>query len=289
MVRLDRKEYRCTHCGAITVISDDDADRLEQMLTKVLNRTDTSGGTTVLLPGANRVGGMIGLGIFVAMLLFGLVSSFLTRHSRSGRTSSATAEDTTVPTSQLVLSSLQWIPESTIGGNYVGLLYNHSGYTVDAPDYKMTMFHNGMKGDTAVFSGFLRTLQPGEYERVVFRVLDGSMPSRYEIENPDSIYRSTAELAPAKLLNPQFVHQQGSQRYNLIGIVQNTFTRPISGTGELLLYDKDQQIIGAAQDSFHNIRPGEKTLVSMDAWTQKNDVPIAAYEYLIDAQFTDSR
>jgi hypothetical protein len=284
MVRLDRKEYRCTHCGAITVVSDDDADRLEQMIANVLNRP-----ATVAAPAQfpNPLGVKLGTGLLAGSVLFAVLIA-LTTHRSSGRrtaTGSTVRDDRTVPGSQVVMSSLQWEPEEMSRGNYVGLLYNHSGYAIDVPRYTLTLFSDGMKGDSDMFISPINTLQPGEYERVSFRFFSVKPHDRYEVEAPETIYRSTRDIAPVKLVNPQFVHQQGGERYTLVGIVQNTFTKPISGVGQLLLYGRDHQIVGSTVGYFSQVRPGEKTMLTMDAWTRSVDTPIASYEYLIDAEF----
>jgi hypothetical protein len=286
MTRLDRKEYRCTHCGAITVVSDDDADRLEEMLHEALNRPATSEAAPGS-PSNSLITPQWGIGFLGVLIILGWTIALATHHDSQRRDTaiSRTRDERTVPTTQVVLSSLQWVPENVSLGNYVGMLYNHSGYTIDVPRYSVTLFRNGMKDGSTLWNSPLHTLQPGEYERVNFRVLDGTPNDRYEVEPPDSIDRSTGELAPVTLLNPQLVHQQGGDRYILVGTVQNTFRLPISGVGQLILYGKDQQIVGSAEGYFAEIRPGEKTIMSFDAWTQTDDTPITAYEYLIDARF----
>jgi hypothetical protein len=289
MVRLDRKEYKCTHCGAITVVSDDDADRLEQLLTNVLNRpaaSPTYG--TRQMPNASTT--WTGLGIAGFILVLAIGSSILfpgRRHTHSADVSET--GDSGVPPSQVVVSSLEWKPDSLNDGSYIGTIYNHSGYPIEVPNYTLTLFHDGMKDDSSFFASPIQTLLPGEYEPIKFSVPFAKPNARYELEVPEKISRSQRELVSLPLQQIQFVHRAGDDGYSLIGVVTNTFKKPITGAGELFLYGKDQQLIATATTSFTEIRPGEKTIVSMDAYPTTKDAPISAYEYMIDAYYSGYR
>ncbi|AFL86740.1 hypothetical protein Terro_0392 [Terriglobus roseus DSM 18391] len=284
MERLDRKEYRCTHCGAITVISDDDADRVETLLRNALHGSPSTAANPL---GPTRLSQVRTIALTVGALLF--FSVFLiVLPSRSRRHSSVpTGHDSVVPLSQVVLSPLQWKQGSSWEGTYTGLVYNHSGFTIEVPRYGLTTYRKGLKGDTAIFDSDIQTLQPGEYTAVKFRVISSEPHDRYEVEPPTEIDKSTDEIANVVLSQAQFVHQQGTAEYRLIGVVQNTFNRPVTGQVQLMLYDGNKQVAGTASGYFSDIRPGEKALLSLNASLDGKDLPVPTYEYLMNAHFTD--
>ena len=144
MVRLDRKEYKCRHCGSITIISDSDAERLEQVLKQFLAKQ------TVRPQAQPAVAARVVAGTIVAAVGAAVIAGVLLTRSQPGGANTNTAaayfDEQGVRNNQLVMSSLHWQPDSTShGGSYTGLRYNHSGFAVMPPSYTINLFHNGLK------------------------------------------------------------------------------------------------------------------------------------------------
>ena len=282
MLRLDRKEYKCRHCGALTIISDSDAGRLEQLLNQFLARQRPA-----------AVAPRRGLFVAVAAATLVLIVAGLALFSHTGRTPAGiTTVDSyfaeqSVPNDQVVMSPLHWQPsESGGGGSYSGVLYNHSGYAIAPPSYTLNLFRNGMKGDSATSLALLATLEPGEYEPVLFRY-DASQPGdRYEVEQPTHIMHSTFQVAVLPLDNPRLARTGYS--YELTGVVRNTLKRPVQGSGELMLYGADGQIVASGVGSLAKLMPGEQTVLTLNAFFYHGVVPVIAYEYLLDAFYENN-
>lgn len=286
MERLDRKEYRCTHCGAITIISDDDADRVEQLLKEALSRPVPVQTASRSVPPKTIVVAVVAG--FLSVLAATLVLSILLDHGGSHYQASSdvpTDRDRTVPVEDVALSELHWHQDSK---TYDGMIYNHSGFAIDVPSYEMTLFVNGMKGSSSTSDVVLRRLLPGEYEPISFRFLSAEPGARYEIEKPARIDRNTDAVAPMELTEQQFVQQDGRSEYRLIGLVQNGFTRPVDSTRIVAtLYGADHQVLGTGSAYVPALRPGEKAAAEVAIYPYGNAGPVAAYDYLVDASFAD--
>jgi hypothetical protein len=291
MERLDRKEYRCTHCGAITVISDDDADRVEELLREALSRSNSQPLRTTP-PAAKPAGGKVAA-MIVGLLAIGfglpLLLSLMDNH-HSTRTDFSAFREQTVPVEDVTVSQLLWNNKSR---RYEGTVYNHSGYAIEVPRYTMTLFTAGHKSGSTWSSTDIGTLLPGEYEPITFdphSFSSETQPDRYELDKPDRIDRYTQEIARLELSQQQLVHQQGQDSYKFVGIVRNGFTRPVDGARILIvLYGADHQILSTDTGSVESLRPGENGLVDINIYPQPSDAKVAAYEYLIDSAFTDRR
>jgi hypothetical protein len=290
MERLDRKEYRCKHCGAITVISDDDADRVEYLLAQALSRTGFSpaapapakkgaGPAAILIPLF-----FVGVALGVPALISYLQDKTSTPgglHETAGRT---------VPVEDVAVSQLTW---NDVNHRYEGMVYNHSGFAVDIPRFNMTLFTNGHRSGATWSEVSLDRLLPGEYEPITFdpRSLSSqSQPDRYELDKPDQIDRNTDEVAHLDVTQQQLVKQDGKDFYKFVGIVRNTLTRPVDGPRVLIvLYGPDHQVLASGSAVLETLRPGENGLIDEDFYPHPGNVPVAAYEYLVDATFTDRR
>jgi hypothetical protein len=164
------------------------------------------------------------------------------------------------------------------------MVYNHSGYAISPPAYKIALFHNGMK-DGSASSIPLLTLEPGEYMPVNFDVQTTKPNARYELVQPDRIMRNTFEVVPVPLQAPTLMRQERSQNYSLAGTIQNKLKRPFSGVGLLMFYGKDGHLIGSGIGSTPELSPGEKSAITMNANLRDQSAVVYAYEYLIDMQY----
>ncbi len=283
MQRLDRREYKCRHCGAVTVISDNDADRIERLLQQFLARQSPPPPRRLQRP--RLLAAAI---LCIAGLIAGL--TILLHGNRSG--SQAFTADTyfaeqSVSPDKIVMSALTWQPDSS-GGSYTGLLYNHSGYAINPPTYQLNLFRGGMKSGSAASLAVVSILEPGEYMPVQFRIDNGKPAERYEVQQPEHILHSLFDPAPLSLQRPTLVHVQDAPSYALVGIVRNTLNRPVEGGGELMLYASDGRVVGSGVGSFPKLMPGEQAIVTLNAFPYSREVEVAACEYLLDAFFDPS-
>jgi hypothetical protein len=293
MERLDAKEYRCNHCGAITVISDDDAGRLEKLLTSVLNKAAPQGNANPAAVKPRPKGNpwlAASIGV-VALLVYGglmIVPQLTKSHGSSTASIRRYDNDTAISPDSVSISPLHTTDNSSSAlFHYLGMIYNHSGYAIDVPNYTMTFFPNGMKGGSTTSDVGLNRLLPGEYVPVSFSTWKSDMGARYEIERPATIRRNTDDIARPELTQQQLVHHIGDG-YQLVGIVQNTFTRPIENLHVMvILYGEDNAQIASEVRSLTSLRPGEKVAVNVSLSLPRDDMPVTAYEYLVDASFAD--
>lgn len=287
MERLDAKEYRCKNCGAVTVINDDDAERLEAMLTKVLNTSSQSSRAPGRVVSKPALGMVAGIAAVVSMaVVFTVFSHSIAPSKRAAyRADSASG---TVPPSEVTLTPLHVDNPATEPAYYVGLLYNHSGYPIDVPRYHITYFPNGMKGDSTTSDAPLNRLLPGEYQPVRFMAFRSQLGGRYEIEPVTRIDRNTDEIARPPFLQQQLVHHV-DHGYELAGVIQNTFTRPIEHVRVMaIFYGPDNEQIGTDTAVSADLRPGEKSAIDLTIWPRQEGAQVSAYEYLVDANFADT-
>jgi hypothetical protein len=288
MERLDAKEYRCKHCGAITVISDDDAERLEKLLASVLSRAAPSPSlpSAARVPAAMSSPGRLILIVLAVMLVVVYFVFAVNRPDRSRPIRSA--GDRTVPIDQVTISPLRVADPTAEPAHYAGMIYNHSGYAIDVPRYTMTFYPNGMKGDSTTSSTDLERLLPGEYQPIGFQVWKAQLGSRYEIEQPTRVDRgSTAEIARPELIRQQLIHHLG-HGYQLVGVVQNTFARPLERIRVMvILYGPNNEPVGAETRALNDLRPGEQDAVEVPVTVRPKDTAVTAYEYLVDANYSD--
>ena len=297
--RLDRREYRCRHCGAITVLSENDADRIERLLRDALAKQQMyrpqvvgSGGFGAPDVPLGKLPAIV-VGVVAGFALLTALVVALAHHANptpagSNYNYSQYVPPKSIPASQVTLSPLQWIgaKDGLIpSGEYHALLYNHSGSTIDVPDFQMTFFPGGMKGDTAMYGHDVTHLLPGEYTHVTFRTLDKkNVDARYEVDSPSSIRSSSEELLRLPLEQPQLVRQEGRDSYDFVGVVRNTSNRALSyATVGVTLYGPDHQLLGGGSGASSSLRPGEKSIIHAAIEVEANAPPVRSYEYLVDA------
>ncbi len=296
--RLDRKEYRCNHCGAITLISDNDADRIEKLLRDAFAKQQMYQPQTVHVGGFARPGEPVPRArvmLATGILVFGLLITallFLNRPHRPYPGAGTGVSGGYVPPreiapGELSLSPLQWIGSKDgpiPSGKYHALLYNHSGYTISVPEYGMTFFPDGLKGGTAIFSHDVSHLLPGEYTHVTFETLQmKEVDARYEVTNPPYIRSSDDELVRLPVEQPQLVRQEGRSEYEFVGLIRNTSKRTLSSASVgVVLYGPDHQLLGGSNGAISSLRPGEKAVVHTGIDVDAAAPEVRSYEYLVD-------
>ena len=305
MERLGPREYRCNHCGAITVVSQDP----QALPYRPAPASNTSASTSTVYPGpvlsptakaatyqAGKVAGKLSLRGWILLIFFGvMVGGALLSLGLSGSSSSESAKEPTrpaptVPIKQLALAPAAWItdPTSSVSsGKYVSMLYNHSPWPIEVPRYSMTLYTDGIKGASATSEAPLARLLPGEYEPVSFAFETPHGSTRTEIAPPESVERADGNSVALPLTQAQLVREEGKPEYRLVGLVQNNGKSAVKTAQVLvMLFGTDRTLVGYGTGYARAMRPGEQTAVDVHIPTASVQ-PVLRYEYLVDAAAED--
>jgi DNA-directed RNA polymerase subunit RPC12/RpoP len=293
MERLGQREYRCNHCGAITVVSQDQQTQYDQ----ANGRQAPTDNGPVLSPSqeaaAVATGTAVrkGFGIFRILLLAGVLIAVgigVVNSMTGGSSSSSggTASAPSVDGKQLTLSPPEWISDPSSGvssGRYVQMLTNHSTSPIQVPRYSMTLFVDGVKGATAASQAPLARLLPGEHEPVAFAFETPSGNVRTETAVPDTVERADGSNATLLLKNQQLVRETGKPEYRLVALAKNDSQTAVKAAQVLvMLYGANHQLIGYGSNFERALRPGEQAALDIHIPTS-NVNPVQSYEYLVDA------
>ena len=303
MERIGPREYRCTHCGAITVVSQDGtktapppAYTAPETAPADLPGPDLSDPTrNVLTPAevaaANNIGRHVPLVLFLLCLLaaagfIGVMHSCGGDNPPAGSGTQAVAPPTpTVPASQLALTPVEWSTEGKAAeGKYTGLITNQSNSAVVVPEYSMSLYLRGALVDTAKSTVPVGTLLPGEYEPISFPFKSPSDDPHPEITPPPTA--DQADTVPVRLQfgERQLIREEGKLDYRIVGVVNNTSKTPARNiVVAVMLFDSSHSLLAyGSYKVTRSLRAGERTAIEIDIPTSSVN-PVASYEYLIDA------
>ena len=311
LARIGDREYRCNHCGAITVVSQDGsrsappaaympaAGYVPPNTPRAQSASFAVATTTipVLSPGqqadADRAAAQRRRkALFGWLVILGII--FLIVHSYTGSSSSSpgssgsmgsAAADATVSASLLTVSPTNWsLDPDGLSGQYTGLITNRSSYPVDVPRFSMRLFLRGTQVDSADSTVPLTTLLPGEYEPIAFPFRTPSDDPHPEITPPPTANRAEGKVVKLQLTDRQLVREEGVAGYRLIGVVNNTTRTPARDISVIvMLFDSAHTVTGYGSYKVNRaLRPGERTAIEIKLPTT-NVNPVASYEYLIDA------
>ncbi|WP_419805182.1 FxLYD domain-containing protein [Terriglobus sp.] len=307
MERLGAREYRCNHCGAITVVSQDPVVGQGSTLAsqgQPVSPANGSGDSIVGIypgppvePSTNPGRGTtVILWIAAAILTIGLVEKTIASCNPVSSPSPASTTDhrkpapPPVPASQLALSPAAWMtdPTSSVSsGKYVSMLYNHSPWPIQVPRYTMTLYTDGIRGASASSEAPLPRLLPGEYEPVSFAFETPNGSTRTEVAPPSSADRADGASVSLPLTQTQLVREDGRPEYRLVGLVQNNSKAPVKAVQVLvMLFGTNRTLIGYGTGYARAMRPGEQVAFDIHIPTA-NVQPVLRYEYLVDAAAED--
>ncbi len=302
MERIGPREYRCTHCGAITVVSQETDARAATA------GIDTSGAAAapvapdpaVLTPGeaaaAESIGRhlpayLFGFCVLLAIFFVGLMHACGGDDKPGSSTNSdvPTPSVPSVPAAQLTLTPAVWTLDvnadgKSSGGRYTSLIANRSSHAVTVPVYSMSLYLRGTRVDTAASTVPVGTLEPGEYEPISFAFKSPSDDPHPEIVAPPVADQAATLPVPLQFNERQLVRQEGKHGYFVVGVLNNASTRPArSIVAAVMLFDASHTLIGYGSYRVNrSLRAGDRTAIQVDILTS-NVNPVASYEYLIDA------
>ena len=315
MERIGDREYRCKHCGAITVVSQDGTRSAPPAAYNpapgyvppnaargayVPSASFAVATTTipVLTPDqqidADRAaarGKRNRFFFWVAFLFIVFAIIHACNSPTNSSTSSSTSSDSTpaatptVPASLLTVSPTNWQLDATgNSGQYTGLVTNRSSYPVDVPRFSMRLFLRGVQVDVSDSTVPLTTLLPGEYEPIAFAFRTPSDDPHPEITPPATANQADGKVVKLQLTDQQLVREEGIQGYRLAGVVSNTTQIPAHDISVVvMLFDAAHTLTGYGSYKVNRaLRPGERTAIEVKLPT-RNVNPVASYEFLIDA------
>ena len=312
MERLGPREYRCNHCGAITVVSQDPEQAAQSTAGPSQSARANSGSSIVgIYPGppvGSREGLKAGPGtkavlwVAASLIAIGFVGKTIGSCNDESPSSTSTSPSTshssvtkaalpTVPATQLALSPATWMsdPTSSVSsGRYVSMLYNHSPWPIQVPRYTMTLYTDGIKGVSATSEAPLPRLLPGEYEPVSFAFETPGGNTRVETAGPDSADRASGSSLALPLTQMQLVREEGKPEYRLVGLVQNSSKAGVKAVQVMvMLFGTNRTLLGYGTGYTRAMRPGEQAAVDVHIPTS-NVQPVLRYEYLVDATAGDN-
>ncbi len=266
--KLDQNEYRCTHCQAVTLVEDNVAERLEQIL-----RGMQAPATPRVKP--NLV--ITAAAIAVAVISIPVVISLM---NGSSRTSYQAAPR--VPPIDASLVKLTDTREIANGSRKQLLLMmrNETGKPINAPSVSAQFYQGDLAQNSASGSPLSRTLLPGEYSPVLID-LPSQPYSRYELRigsvSP-AMSAITRQVAASKV---QLVQNDGAHR--LVGILKNEGASAISGAQvTVMLYDAGGKLIGSGNGygAAGSLAAGAATTFDVRCELY-GEGAVASYEYMV--------
>lgn len=166
--KLDQNEYRCTHCQAVTLVEDNVAERLEQIL------------RGMQAPATPRVKPNLAItaaAIAVAVISIPVVISLMNGSSRTSY--QATPRIPPIDASLVKLTDTREISNGS-RKQLLLMMRNETGKPINAPSVSAQFYQGDLAQNSASGSPLSRTLLPGEYSPVLID-LPSQPYSRYEL------------------------------------------------------------------------------------------------------------
>ncbi len=277
--RQERNEYRCLHCGSVTLVEDDVAQRLET----ILRRLQQPAPRTVAVA-KNKQASVTAILVILAALIFTSVLTplLMQSHYRApGSASSGALESKPLEIEGLHRVQASNSPQILL----VGFVHNATNKVL-TPRMITVIFY---RDRTRLFDspGMVnaRYLLPGERASIKVPLFSSTPYTRYETKNwatvADGDYRGRARISLSK---GQLVKQKGKLFF--IGILSNEDKVEAKNVRfHITLYDNDKNIIGIGDATPYAdiLSPEEKTTLKA-TFEMYSDAEIGSYDYLIESE-----
>ena len=294
MERIGNREYRCTHCGAITVVSQEQAERADAVSVPPLPVSGTKASFTSSITYTSTATSSTqtksGHPVRALLIVLGVAAVSLGVHECNNASSTApsSAVNATVPAKLLNIGDSVWTgsgnPEVN-DGHYTALIANHSNVAVDVPRYTMTLYENGVKGQSANSEIPVPRLLPGEYEPISWAFYSQNGNPRLDVTGPDDVMRDNDTVAKLVVSRQQLVREEGKTGYRFVAAVENPNPKAVASSEVLvMLFTADHDLIAFGKGYITSLRAGEKSTVNVDIPTTRTNA-VASYEYLVDGSF----
>lgn len=288
--RLEKNEFKCLHCGSVTLVEDDVAQRLEQILQRMQRPHSTT--TSVLDKRATFIVMMILAG---TIGLVSMVGSFLLRAKRNSVNPVVSIMPQPINSDELKIEGLKEVGKPGSSDRYlIAMAHNTSNQVMyDATIIAAMYDEDGNKQTTWPGSHInVSHLMPGE--RAPLKITLRSFPNnkiynRYEIDkksfDPLFSYTGRAELSLTKY---QLIEK--NKEYFFIGTLKNADKVSAKYPSvSVTLFDKQKNIIGMGNAVAESdiLTPLQSTYFKVPC-LKFDDGEVDSYEYIIDSQKAES-
>jgi hypothetical protein len=282
-IRLDDNEFKCTHCGSITIVQDDVAERLEQILSKLQAPAATPPLTATPAIRAKWV--LIWVGLFFFVLIAMELQALFRDHSTDSASPYSSHGHADVDPGLLKVENLHRATP-----NYpdymVGMVRNDSDRVVSSVSLSMHTFHDNIRGDDQSASMDQRLL-PGESQPIVFTSWPQQAGQRFEIASKEvRTEENFGGRAPLRLDHEQLIRKSGESGLRFIGQLTNAQTAAAKSIEvSINLFDRNGRLIGTNHGSpeSRELAVGETTDFDISI-SPYDDADIASMQYLVDSE-----
>lgn len=269
--KISQNEYRCDHCGALTLVEDDVAQRLEQIL-RGMQQQPRPG--AVPTPPPRKA--LIGLAVVFA---FAITTMLVVLNLRSPGTPFSTAVP--VDVSRIRLSEPQPI-HTWSGDKLLVMMRNETGVTLNTPRITAAFFNGDITLESVWSDAKIDNLMNGEHTPVLLD-LPNKPYTRLDLGFKEV---RAADLRPMQIEARKVMLVRDGKSYRLVGLLTNREQVKAGMTRiSLMLYGEDGKLIGIGDGfgSANELDPGATTMFDMSAQMHA-DVPLGSYEYLVDGR-----
>lgn len=275
-VRVGQNEYRCKRCESVTLVEDDVAVRLEQLL---LSMQRPQREMNSLLIAATVVGALA----IIAVLTFMFVVSGNAKPG-SGVSGESSFRQPINP-DKIKIEPLRKVYTADGANAYLlGRLRNESDAVIPGPRLSVVLYAHQTKLNTYSASVSADYLRPGEYSVFKVRLPDDVSYTRYEV-GMQKLYPASEK--PRAMLNMQKNQLVLSGKsLQLIGQIRNPGTIAARHVHvNVMLYDRNKQLIGFGDGKPESaeLKPGEQTAFQVSCEMFSHE-PVASYDYLIESE-----
>ena len=291
--RIGLNQYRCAHCGSVSLVEDDVSQRLDRVLDQV--KDEAARRLAAEQSARNRhLGRAVSIAVTASALVVLAVVAFTSSRQpkplAAASSSAAFVAPRAIPVEGLKLET----PRQVLAGSgssarprLLVMARNETGVPLERPGIK-AVFHDGdarigERSDTLPIG----MLAPGESAPLLIDLPGDRNVTRQELQvSALSSPSRTVEGPRLQLSRARLVQQDADIR--LVGRIANTRTDGAALAGcEVLaiLYDDSGAVIGFGRGfaQVSEIRPGERSTVDLRIERLGNrQVPVAAWDYRID-------
>lgn len=293
--RVERNQYLCQHCNAVSLVEDQISERLDQVLNQVkdaaaerLANEQSQRHKTV-----NRnVGKLMAMMLGLVMLVTVVNIFFASKKPKPTRTVVA-QEASRIATDGLKLSEpLQVLTGSgsSLDTELLVMARNETGRPLERVSVQAKLYDGEQQIGNVQERVPLDVLGVGESAPLLFRVPNGKNLTRQElIVQTLSEARRVTVVEPLRLERARLVQQQDNVR--LVAYVPNTHASDSLASVEVLAmaYDAAGGLVGFGNGhSAGEIKPGAKGLVEVTLTRWKGAAAIASWDYRVNAVLQDT-
>lgn len=271
--KIAQNEYKCDHCGALTLVEDDVAQRLEQLLQGMRQQAPRPGEVPVAKP-------RVMLAALVVILALG-AGAFLVLLNQPSPGTPRLGPAKPVDVSRITLGEPQRVRTWT-GDKLLVTIHNNTGVTVDTPRVTAAFFNGDITLESKWADARIDTLMDGEHAAVLLD-LPNRPYTRMDLGFKDV---DATALPPMDVEAQRVMLVRSGKSYRLVGLLTNHEQENAGMTRiSLMLYGEDGKLIGMGDGygAATELGPRATTVFEVSADMYAPDAALGAFEYLVDA------